>query len=113
MRIALNRLKPNNYAFFDPVSRTHLTLSDPIATVNEVTKPIERALKTKTILQLDGEEVKGSNEKANKEQPSKPQEEPKTEEKPVEGSKEVKEESEVKETAAPKKRGGRAKKTAE
>lgn len=116
MKVALNRLVPSNYAFFDPVSRLHLTLSDPVAVIDEVTKPIEVALRTKTLIQLDGGE-QVTNKKANKETPSEPIETPSAE---PEASKDEpkeeevkKEESEVKKEAAPKKRGRSPKKAAE
>ena len=50
----LNRQKFNNYAFFCPVSRLHLTVSSPVGFASEVTPAISRALKTKTILDVDG-----------------------------------------------------------
>ena len=116
MKVALNRLIPSNYAFFDPVSRLHLTLSDPVAVIDEVTKPIEVALRTKTLIQLDGGE-QVTNKKAKEETPSEPKETPSAEpetSKDEPQEKEVKkEESEVKVEAAPKKRGRSSKKAAE
>lgn len=50
----LNRHKFNNYAFFCPVSRLHLTVSSPVGFANEVTPAILKALKVETILDVDG-----------------------------------------------------------
>ena len=50
----LNTHKFNNYAFFCPVSRLHLTVSSPVGFTNEVTPAILKALKAKTILDVDG-----------------------------------------------------------
>ena len=50
----LNTQKFNNYAFFCPVSRLHLTVSSPVGYANEVTAAILRALKAQTILDVDG-----------------------------------------------------------
>lgn len=50
----LNTHKFNNYAFFCPVSRLHLTVSSPVGYANEVTAAILRALKAQTILDVDG-----------------------------------------------------------
>lgn len=53
MKLLLNLHKPENYAFFCPVSRVHLTRSNPVAFVNEVTPAIERAIKSKTLVVVD------------------------------------------------------------
>ncbi|MGH0051825.1 MAG: hypothetical protein ACQ5SW_00350 [Sphaerochaetaceae bacterium] len=45
--------KPENYAFFDPESKLHLTLSKPVGSVPLVTKGIERGLKTGKIMDMD------------------------------------------------------------
>ena len=50
----LNLHKFNNYAFFCPVSRLHLTVSSPVGFTNEVTPAILKALKVETILDVDG-----------------------------------------------------------
>ena len=50
----LNLHKFNNYAFFCPVSRLHLTVSSPVGFSNEVTPAILKALKAKTVLDVDG-----------------------------------------------------------
>ena len=54
VKFMLNLHKFNNYAFFCPVSRLHLTVSSPVGYTNEVTTAILRALKTETILDVDG-----------------------------------------------------------
>lgn len=54
IKLMLNSRKFNNYAFFCPVSRLHLTVSNPVGYVNEVTTAILRALRNKTILDVDG-----------------------------------------------------------
>lgn len=53
-KVALNTHKFNNYAFFCPVSRLHLTVSSPVGYANEVTTAILKGLKAKTILDVDG-----------------------------------------------------------
>lgn len=54
IKLALNLHKFNNYAFFCPVSRLHLTVSSPVGYTNEVTPAILKALKVETILDVDG-----------------------------------------------------------
>lgn len=54
IKLALNRQKFNNYAFFCPVSKLHLTVSNPVGYVNEVTPAILRAVKLKTLIDVDG-----------------------------------------------------------
>lgn len=50
----LNLHKFNNYAFFCPVSRMHLTVSSPVGFADEVTPAILKGLKSKAILDVDG-----------------------------------------------------------
>ncbi len=52
--LKLNLRKPNNYAFFCPVSKVHLTVSNPVGSANEVTPAILRAVKANTIIDVDG-----------------------------------------------------------
>lgn len=54
IKFMLNIHKFNNYAFFCPVSRLHLTVSSPVGFASEVTPAISKALKAKTILDVDG-----------------------------------------------------------
>lgn len=78
IKLALNTRKYNNYAFFCPVSRLHLTVSNPVGSVNEVTPAILKALKSKTLLDVDGVvniEAGSASKKA-----AKPQEQPKAKE---------------------------------
>ena len=55
MKLQLNFNKPGNYAFFCPISKVHLTRSNPVAFVNEVTPYINRGIKSKSILVIDEE----------------------------------------------------------
>ena len=54
IKLMLNLQKFNNYAFFCPVSRLHLTVSNPVGYTSEVTTAILKALKAKTVLDVDG-----------------------------------------------------------
>lgn len=54
IKFMLNMHKFNNYAFFCPVSRMHLTVSNPVGFANEVTPAILKGLKSKAILDVDG-----------------------------------------------------------
>lgn len=54
VKLMLNLHKFNNYAFFCPVSRLHLTVSSPVGYTNEVTPAILKAIKAKTVLDVDG-----------------------------------------------------------
>lgn len=51
-RYGLTR-KPENFAFFDPESRLHLTLARPVGTTPQVTAGIERGLKSGKIMDMD------------------------------------------------------------
>ena len=94
IKLMLNTHKFNNYAFFCPVSRLHLTVSSPVGFANEVTPAISRALKAKTILDVDNViNIETGTVKA-----VKTQEAPKKEEKPVEKAPEKKEPVKVEET---------------
>ena len=53
-KLMLNLHKYNNYAFFCPVSRLHLTVSSPVGFANEVTPAILKGVKANTILDVDG-----------------------------------------------------------
>lgn len=59
MKLQLNFNKPGNYAFFCPVSRVHLTRSNPVAFVNEVTPYIKRGLKSKSIIEVSDNNITG------------------------------------------------------
>ena len=107
MKLGLNPKKVNNYAFFCPVSRLHLTLARPVGFVDKTTPYIDNALKSKTLIQLDEEEHKevGQDGKQVK-QPTIPKNEAPKEEKTDETSG-AKEEDKP----APKKGRGRGKST--
>lgn len=127
----LNLHKFNNYAFFCPVSRLHLTVSSPVGFSNEVTPAILKALKAETVLDVDGVidietgTVKAGTQAPKQEKPVEkaPEtkqeapakaEEPKVEEPKVEEPKA--EEAKVEEASAeekPKKGGKKAAKTAD
>lgn len=53
-RIGLNARARENYAFFCPESRLHLTRSNPVGTIDRVTSSILRGLKAKTLIDVDG-----------------------------------------------------------
>ena len=85
MVVKLNPRKINNYAFYCPVSRLHLTrYSNPVGSVNEVTPYIERGLKSGVLIEVKEEaEVQKRRKAAKEEAASEPVEEPVIEE-PVE-----------------------------
>lgn len=131
IKLMLNLHKFNNYAFFCPVSRLHLTVSSPVGFSNEVTPAILKALKAETVLDVDGVvdietgTVKAGTQAPKQEKPVEkaPEtkqeapakaEEPKVEEPKVEEPKA--EEAKVEEASAeekPKKGGKKAAKTAD
>lgn len=53
LRFELNLHKPDNYAFFCPVSKMHLTLSNPIGYADRVTPAIENAMDANCIFQTN------------------------------------------------------------
>lgn len=54
IELRLNSKKPNNYAFFCPVTRLHLTLANPVGTTDRVSNYILRGLKAKTLIDVKG-----------------------------------------------------------
>ena len=54
LKFMLNTHKFNNYAFFCPVSKLHLTMSNPVGFVNEVTPAILRAVKANNVIDVNG-----------------------------------------------------------
>lgn len=72
MKLQLNFNKPGNYAFFCPVSKVHLTRSNPVAFVNEVTPYINRGLKSKAIIEIV--ETEGQKANVKQEEPVKNEE---------------------------------------
>lgn len=89
MKLALNLSKSNNYAFFDPQSKLHVTVSSPVDTVDRATPAIERGLKSKVLILLDD---KG---KKDPEEPAKPQEPVASPEPPVAPPAEQQEDNDV------------------
>lgn len=53
-RFQLNLKKPNNYGFFCPVSRLHLTVSNPVGYAGEVTPAILRGIRSGSIIDIEG-----------------------------------------------------------
>ncbi len=53
-RISLNLKRPLNYAFFCPDCKIHLTLRNPVGSINRVTPAVLRGLRSKNLLDLDG-----------------------------------------------------------
>lgn len=51
--IRLNTAKSNNFAFFCPVSKLHLTLSSPVGSISKTTKAVLRGLKSDTLIDVD------------------------------------------------------------
>jgi hypothetical protein len=112
IKLMLNTHKFNNYAFFCPVSRLHLTVSNPVGYANEVTPVILRAVKAKTVLDVDGVidletgTVKNSEAAVQKQEapasaPQKPQEAPELKNSEPEAKNENKENSEPEAPANP------------
>ena len=61
MKYGLNASKSNNYAFWDPQSRLHLTIDNPVGYADRVTVAIRRGLVSKSIyavVEKDGKEEK-------------------------------------------------------
>lgn len=61
MKYGLNSSKSNNYAFWDPQSRLHLTIDNPVGYADRVTVAIRRGLASKSIyavVEKDGKEEK-------------------------------------------------------
>lgn len=120
----LNLKKVNNYAFFCPQSRMHLTISNPVGYADRVTPAIERGLKSHVIIDItDEEEANIQPKKEVKETKQTETVEPKTEvktetvptvevraEEVVEEPKEEVKTEEVKETKTTTKRGRKSSK---
>lgn len=56
VKLMLNPNKLQNYAFFCPVSRLHLTVSDPIGQIeaDRISSNILRGIRTKSLIDVDG-----------------------------------------------------------
>lgn len=118
MTLQLNFSKPDNYAFFCPVSKVHLTRSNPIATTDRLTPNIKKALRSKSILDITekidsnagqkAEETKIEETKEVKEEPIPVKEEATESTEDTEDKKvadEVKEDAKKEDVKEPKKRG--------
>lgn len=53
IELMLNLGKRDNYAFFDPESRLHLTAASPVGTVPQVTAAIQRGIDTNVLIRMD------------------------------------------------------------
>lgn len=53
IELRLNPRKPGNYAFFCPVTKLHLTLSNPVGTTDRVSAYILRGVKGKTLIDVN------------------------------------------------------------
>lgn len=97
-RFQLNLAKPNNYAFFCPQSRLHLTVSSPVGYADEVTSAIIRGVKSGSVIDIDNvvNTAGSSNNKAEETETTAPKAAPAVEEPAAEPQQ-------------PKKRGGRKK----
>lgn len=99
MKLQLNFNKPDNYAFFCPASNVHLTLSNPVAFVDQTTPYIERGLKSKAIIDVTNEnagqkkKTVETNESPKAPTPSQKEESVSVEEAEVQPKEEPKEES--------------------
>jgi len=51
--VRLNPRKSNNYAFFCPVTKLHLTVRNPVGTASEVSPAILRAVKIGLLIDVD------------------------------------------------------------
>lgn len=54
IELRLNQRKPGNYAFFCPVTKLHLTLANPVGITDRVSPYILRALKSNTLVDVNG-----------------------------------------------------------
>ncbi len=53
IELRLNPRKLGNYAFFCPVTKLHLTLANPVGTTDRVSAYIIRAIKSKTLIDVN------------------------------------------------------------
>lgn len=53
VELKLNLRKPGNYAFFCPVTKLHLTLTNPVGTTDRVSAYIIRGVKSKTLIDIN------------------------------------------------------------
>lgn len=53
IELRINLRKPGNYAFFCPVTKLHLTLTNPVGFTDRVSPYILRGVKSKTIIDVN------------------------------------------------------------
>ena len=58
MELMLNPRKRDNYAFFDPESRLHLTASSPAGSVQQATDAIKRGISTGVLVVIKNDDNK-------------------------------------------------------
>ena len=54
IKLALNTHKSNNYAFFCPATRLHLTITNPVGNADRISGAILRAVRANTVIDVDG-----------------------------------------------------------
>ena len=54
IKLALNTHKSNNYAFFCPATRLHLTITNPVGNADRISGAILRAVRANTVIDIDG-----------------------------------------------------------
>ena len=54
IKLALNTHKSNNYAFFCPATRLHLTITNPVGNTDRISGAILRAVRANTVIDVDG-----------------------------------------------------------
>jgi len=52
-KLILNTRKPYNYAYFDEISRLHLTITQPVGRVKEMNKNLLKAVKKEILIALE------------------------------------------------------------
>mgnify|MGYP006438781771 CR=1 FL=1 len=58
--LKLNTSKPSNYAFYDPISKLHLTLTKRKGKIKELNENLKKALKDNTLIILENKKSKKS-----------------------------------------------------
>ena len=53
MRVLLNITKRNNFVFFDPVNKVHMSRISPMAEVKELSPSIKRAILSGSLIDID------------------------------------------------------------
>ena len=81
MELMLNPHKRDNYAFFDPESRLHLTASSPAGSVQQATSAIKRGINTGVLVAVENDDNKPAPKAEEKQAEEKQTEEKQAEEK--------------------------------